>query len=103
LAIFFIFAIIAFYFLGNELSAKSAFYGGIAALIPNVYFARKALLSLLNPRNTHFTKPETLGHIVPQALCPQAVLTSIIEKLASIRGRRRKKLSSHFMQENLEN
>jgi ATP synthase protein I len=36
-----LFAIIAFYFLGNELSAKSAFYGGIAALIPNVYFARK--------------------------------------------------------------
>jgi len=36
-----LFAIMVFYFLGNELSAKSAFYGGIAALIPNVYFARK--------------------------------------------------------------
>jgi len=36
-----LFAIVAFYFLGNELSAKSAFYGGIAALIPNLYFARK--------------------------------------------------------------
>jgi len=36
-----LFAIVAFYFLGNELSAKSAFYGGIAALIPNLYFVRK--------------------------------------------------------------
>lgn len=27
--------------LGDGLSAKSAFYGGLAALIPNWYFARK--------------------------------------------------------------
>lgn len=33
--------IAAFFMLGNELSVKSAFYGGLAALIPNWYFARK--------------------------------------------------------------
>ncbi len=30
-----------FFVLGNEISAKSAFYGGLAALIPNGYFARR--------------------------------------------------------------
>lgn len=33
--------IASFFMLGNSLSAKSAFYGGLAALIPNWYFARK--------------------------------------------------------------
>ena len=33
--------IASFFMLGNELSAKSALYGGLAALIPNWYFARK--------------------------------------------------------------
>ena len=33
--------ITGFFFLGNEISAKSALYGGLAALIPNWYFARK--------------------------------------------------------------
>lgn len=33
--------VVAFYFLlGSDLSVKSAFYGGLAALIPNLYFAR---------------------------------------------------------------
>ncbi len=35
--------IVAFYFLGNEINAKSACYGGLAALIPNWYFARKII------------------------------------------------------------
>ncbi len=30
-----------FFFLSNSINAKSAFYGGIVALIPNWYFARK--------------------------------------------------------------
>ncbi|WP_428356917.1 ATP synthase subunit I [Methyloprofundus sp.] len=34
-------AIASFFMLGNEFSAKSAFYGGLVALIPNWYFARK--------------------------------------------------------------
>jgi len=33
--------IASFFVLGNNISAKSAFYGGLAALIPNWYFARK--------------------------------------------------------------
>ena len=33
--------ITGFYFLGSNISAKSALYGGLAALIPNWYFARK--------------------------------------------------------------
>lgn len=33
--------IASFFMLGNDLSAKSAFYGGLVALIPNWYFARK--------------------------------------------------------------
>ena len=37
-----VFIVIAgFFFLGNDISTKSAFYGGLAALIPNWYFARK--------------------------------------------------------------
>jgi len=33
--------IAGFYFLGSNISAKSALYGGLAALVPNWYFARK--------------------------------------------------------------
>ncbi|TXL02070.1 F0F1 ATP synthase assembly protein I [Methylococcaceae bacterium HT1] len=33
--------IAGFFMLGNDLSSKSALYGGLAALIPNWYFARK--------------------------------------------------------------
>lgn len=33
--------IAVFFILGNDISVKSAFYGGLAALIPNWYFARK--------------------------------------------------------------
>ena len=33
--------IAGFFMLGNDLSVKSAFYGGLAALLPNWYFARK--------------------------------------------------------------
>ncbi|NOR80937.1 MAG: F0F1 ATP synthase assembly protein I [Methyloprofundus sp.] len=33
--------IAGFYFLGSNTSVKSALYGGLAALIPNWYFARK--------------------------------------------------------------
>ena len=33
--------IAGFFILGNDISAKSALYGGLAALIPNWYFARK--------------------------------------------------------------
>ena len=33
--------IVGFFFLGNDISVKSALYGGLAALIPNWYFARK--------------------------------------------------------------
>jgi len=36
-----LFAVICFYIFGNELSAKSAIYGGLAVLIPNFYFAQK--------------------------------------------------------------
>ena len=36
-----IFVIIGFFLFGNDISAKSALYGGLAALIPNWYFARK--------------------------------------------------------------
>lgn len=30
-----------FFFLGNDIAVKSAFYGGLVALIPNGYFAQK--------------------------------------------------------------
>ncbi len=36
-----LFVIAGFFFLGSSISAKSALYGGLAALIPNWYFARK--------------------------------------------------------------
>jgi len=32
---------VGFLLLASQLSAKSALYGGLAALIPNIYFARK--------------------------------------------------------------
>ena len=40
--LFVVLIVILFFFLfGSDLSAKSALYGGLAALIPNWYFARK--------------------------------------------------------------
>jgi ATP synthase protein I len=40
-AVIILFVIACFFIFGNELSAKSALYGGLAALIPNFYFAQK--------------------------------------------------------------
>ncbi|GFO72143.1 ATP synthase protein I [Bathymodiolus japonicus methanotrophic gill symbiont] len=40
-ALIILLVIAGFFMLGDGLSAKSAFYGGLAALIPNWYFARK--------------------------------------------------------------
>jgi len=36
-----LFVILGFFLFGSVISAKSALYGGLAALIPNWYFARK--------------------------------------------------------------
>ena len=36
-----VFVTLGFFLLGNSISAKSALYGGLVALIPNWYFARK--------------------------------------------------------------
>lgn len=36
-----IFISVGFYLLGSQFTGKSAFYGGLAALLPNLYFALK--------------------------------------------------------------
>lgn len=40
-ALIVLFVVACFFLFGSTLSVKSAFYGGLAALIPNWYFARK--------------------------------------------------------------